>query len=78
MAKKKTKKRKLTVKKETLRKLDTLSSEQLKNAAGGYDFYNYQAVEYAGYYPDGNKGMGGVGGVRPPPLPTVSAGCTVG
>ena len=74
---KKTRKRKLSVKKETLRKLDTLSPDQLRNAAGGYTIYNYQAINY-GAYDGGDYAMGGVGGVNPPPLPTATAGCTIG
>ena len=58
--------KKLSLKKETVRKLDTLSDEQLKGAAGAADYlqlnYNYNYINW-GY---GNYAV---------PYPTRTCGC---
>jgi hypothetical protein len=56
------KKGKLSVKKETLRKLDTLTDDQLRAAAGG----TQMAI-------GGGNVM--IGGIRGPSRPPVSGGC---
>ena len=67
---KKKRTKKLSVKKQTLRKLDSLTDDQLKAAAGGTEIklqYNYQ-IDLGGNYALGGIKTGG-------PIPG-SFGCT--